>query len=82
MNFLLWIILGLAAGWLASVVMKTNQSQGALMDIILGVVGALIGGFAMNIIGQPGVTGFNIYSLFVATLGAVVLIWVGRLLAR
>jgi uncharacterized membrane protein YeaQ/YmgE (transglycosylase-associated protein family) len=82
MNFLLWIILGLAAGWLASVVMKTNQSQGALMDIILGVVGALIGGFAMNLIGQPGVTGFNIYSLFVATLGAVVLIWVGRLLAR
>lgn len=82
MNFLLWIILGLAAGWLASVVMKTNQSQGALMDIILGVVGALVGGFAMSLLGQPGVTGFNIYSLFVATLGAVVLIWVGRLLAR
>lgn len=82
MNFLLWIILGLAAGWLASVVMKTNQAQGALMDIVLGVVGALVGGFAMSLLGQPGVTGFNIYSLFVATLGAVVLIWVGRLLAK
>ncbi len=82
MNFLAWIILGLAAGWIASVVMKTNESQGTVMDIVLGVVGSLIGGFAMSVIGQPGVTGFNIYSLFVATLGAILLIGVGRMLAR
>jgi uncharacterized membrane protein YeaQ/YmgE (transglycosylase-associated protein family) len=82
MNFILWIILGLAAGYLASVIMKTNASQGTVMDVILGVVGSLVGGFAMNLVGQQGLTGFNIYSLFVATLGAVLLIWVGRVLAR
>ncbi len=82
MNFILWIILGLAAGWLASVIMKTNASQSTVMDVILGVVGSLVGGFAMSFVGAPGATGFNLYSLFVATLGAVLLIWVGRLLSR
>ena len=48
------------------------------MDIIMGVVGAFVGGLIMNALGEPGVTGFNIYSLLVATLGAVVTIWIGR----
>jgi uncharacterized membrane protein YeaQ/YmgE (transglycosylase-associated protein family) len=78
MGILIWIVLGLIAGWLASVVMKTDSQQGAMMDIILGVVGGLVGGFLMNLIGQNGVTGFNLYSVFVATLGAIVLIAVGR----
>ena len=82
MSFLLWIILGLVAGWLASVVMKTDASQGAIMDIVLGVIGAVVGGFVMNFFGQAGVTGFNIYSLIVATVGAVILIWLGRMLSR
>ena len=80
MNILLWIILGFLAGWLASIVMKTDSQQGMLTDIILGVVGALVGGFIMNLFGAEGVTGLNIYSLMVATLGAVVLIWLGRVL--
>ncbi len=80
MNFLLWIVLGFVAGWLASMFMGTNARQGAIGDIILGVIGALIGGFVMNLFGAPGVTGFNFYSLFVAFLGAVVLIWLGRLM--
>ncbi|CAN5186132.1 hypothetical protein BH09PAT2_BH09PAT2_09930 [soil metagenome] len=80
MNFLLWILLGLVAGWLASIVMGSNSQQGMLMDIILGVVGAFAGGILMNVFGQVGVTGFNLYSLFVATLGAVALIWLGRVL--
>jgi uncharacterized membrane protein YeaQ/YmgE (transglycosylase-associated protein family) len=79
MNFILWILLGLIAGWLASVIMKTNTSQGTLMDIIFGILGAVVGGFVMNFFGQAGVTGFNVYSLIVATLGAIVLIWLGRL---
>lgn len=79
MNILLWIVLGLAAGWIASIIMKTNQHQGVLTDIILGIVGGFIGGFMVSVFGGSGVTGFNIWSLFVATLGAVVLIWIGRM---
>ena len=80
MSILLWLLLGLVAGWLASVIMGTNSQQGMLMDIILGVVGAFAGGLLMNMFGQAGVSGFNLYSLFVATLGAVALIWLGRML--
>ncbi len=82
MNILLWIVLGFLAGWIASVVMKTDSSQGTIMDIVLGVVGAVVGGFVMNLFGAPGVTGFNIYSILVAAFGAVVLIWLGRSLRR
>ncbi len=78
MSVLLWIVLGFLAGWLASVVMKTREAQGPLMDIILGIVGALVGGFLMSLFGAPGVTGFNLYSILVATLGAIIFIWIGR----
>ncbi|OGK18933.1 hypothetical protein A2866_05015 [Candidatus Roizmanbacteria bacterium RIFCSPHIGHO2_01_FULL_39_8] len=77
MSILLLIVLGLAAGWLASVIMGTS-SQGVLSDIIFGVLGALVGGLIMNLLDQPGVTGFNVYSILVAALGAMVLIWIGR----
>lgn len=80
MNILLWLLLGLVAGWLASVVMRTNSSQGMLMDIVMGVIGAFVGGFIVSLFGAEGVTGFNLYSILVATLGAVVAIWVGRAL--
>lgn len=82
MNIILWIILGIAAGWLASILMKTNREQGMIMDLVLGVVGALVGGFVMSFFGQPGVTGFNLYSLVVAVIGAVILIALGRLFTR
>lgn len=80
MNILLWLILGLLAGWIASMIMGTNSQQGMLMDIVLGVVGAFVGGFLMNLFGAPGVTGFNMYSIVVSILGAVALIWLGRAL--
>ena len=79
MNILLWIVLGFLAGWIASVVMRTNTQQGALKDIVVGILGALAGGFLMNLLGFAGVTGFNIWSIFVATLGAILLIWLRRL---
>lgn len=82
MNILVFIILGLVAGWLASVIMKTDAQQGPLLDIVLGVIGAFVGGFLMNMFGAAGVTGFDLYSIMVATLGAVVLIGVGRALYR
>lgn len=78
MNIILWIILGLVAGWLASVIMKTDKSQGAGTDIIMGVLGAIVGGFVVNLLGGDGVTGLNLYSVLVATLGAIILIAIGR----
>ncbi len=78
MEIILWIILGGVAGWIASIIMKTDRAQGTISDIIVGVLGALIGGFIMNFFGQSGVTGFNFYSLIVAIIGAVVLIWISR----
>lgn len=78
MGILAWIILGLAAGWIASMIMNTNAEQGMLADIALGVLGALVGGFAFNLVGGTGITGFNFYSLFVAVLGAIALLGVRR----
>ncbi len=80
MNFILWIILGAAAGWLADILMAS--AHGMLEDIILGIIGAFVGGFIFNFFGAPGVTGFNFYSLIVAVVGAAVLIFLGRLLHR
>lgn len=78
MDIILWIILGALAGWIASIIMKSNH--GILEDIILGIIGAFVGGFIMNSLGQSGVNGFNVYSLVVAVVGAIILIFLGRLL--
>ena len=79
-SLLLWILMGGIAGWLASVVMGTRASQGTLADIAIGILGAFVGGFLFNLVGSAGVTGFNIWSLFVAFIGAVVLLAIGRML--
>lgn len=78
MGILLWIVLGALSGWIASMIMKSNQ--GIMGDILLGIIGAVIGGFVMNLFGQSGVTGFNIYSILVSVVGAVIVIWLGRML--
>lgn len=80
MGILLWIIFGALAGWIASVIMKTNSNQGTVSDIIMGIVGSVVGGLLMNLVGQSGVTGFNLYSLVVAVIGAIVVIYFGRML--
>ena len=80
MNILLWIILGAIAGFIADIVMAS--AHGMLEDIVLGIVGAFVGGFVMNSLGQPGVTGFNLYSIAVAVIGAAILILLGRVLHR
>ncbi len=80
MNIILWIILGAAAGWLADVLMES--AHGMVEDIILGIIGAFVGGFIFNFFGAPGVTGFNLYSLIVAVVGAAVVIFLGRLLHK
>jgi uncharacterized membrane protein YeaQ/YmgE (transglycosylase-associated protein family) len=78
MGIIGWIVLGLIAGFIASkIVNKTGE--GMILDIVLGVVGALVGGFLFNAIGSVGVTGFNIWSLLVAVIGAVVVLVVYRM---
>ena len=67
---------------LTSLVMGTSARQGRIKDIVLGIIGAVVGGFTMNFFGKPGVTGFNVYSMLVALLGAVVVIWIGRMFVR
>lgn len=76
MGIILWIIFGAIVGWVASSIMGSNE--GLMMDIVLGIVGAVIGGWLMSFFGGTGVTGFNLYSFLVALLGAVVLIGVVR----
>jgi len=80
-NILLWIILGALAGWIASVIMGT-RGQGVLVDIVLGIVGAFLGGWLFNQFGAQGVTGFNLPSLLVAIVGAIVIIAIARLFRR
>ncbi|MFA7301439.1 MAG: GlsB/YeaQ/YmgE family stress response membrane protein [Candidatus Shapirobacteria bacterium] len=78
MGIILWIIFGAISGWAASVIMKTDYNQGTVSDIIMGIVGAVVGGLIMEFLGQSRVTGFNLYSFFVAIIGAIVVIYIGR----
>ena len=73
MGILAWLILGLVAGFIASkVVNKTGE--GLVLDLVLGVIGAIVGGWIMSLFGQAGVSGLNLYSLVVAVLGAIVVL--------
>jgi uncharacterized membrane protein YeaQ/YmgE (transglycosylase-associated protein family) len=82
-NLIVWIIVGAIAGWLASIVMKTNRQQGLLTDIIVGIVGGFIGGFILNALNVGGgVTGLNLASILTAFIGAVVLLALIRMVQR
>src|ERR1700730_13652681 len=73
MSILAWMVLGLISGFIASkIVNKTGE--GFVLDIVLGIVGAVVGGFLFSLIGATGVTGFNIWSLFVSVIGAIVVL--------
>jgi uncharacterized membrane protein YeaQ/YmgE (transglycosylase-associated protein family) len=83
MGWLAWIIFGALAGWIASMIAGTNRKQGCLTDIVVGILGAFIGGWLMNTLtGEPNVIGFNLPSLLVAVLGAVILLVIIKLLRR
>lgn len=82
MNIIVWIIFGALVGWIASLIMKTNAEQGAILNVIVGVVGAVMGGWLMSFFGGRGVEGFDLYSFFVALLGAIVLIAIVKAIRR
>ena len=73
MSIVAWIILGLIAGFIASKIVN-KQGEGFFLDIVLGIVGALVGGFIFTAVGASGITGFNLYSLVVAVIGAIVVL--------
>ena len=76
-DILIWIVFGALAGWIASIITGKNKQMGGVENVVRGMAGASIGGFDMeNFFGTDGLTGFNIYSLIVAILGAVALIWI------
>ncbi|MGD2048414.1 MAG: GlsB/YeaQ/YmgE family stress response membrane protein [Chloroflexota bacterium] len=82
MSIIGWIILGGLAGWIASMITGRNDQQGCLMNIIVGIVGAAIGGAIVGFLFDGGVTGFNLPSLVVAIIGAVVLLAIVNLITR
>ncbi len=84
-NILLWIILGGIAGWIASIIMGRDAQMGAMANIIVGIVGALLGGFLVSLLGIEGANfndAISIWNLVVAVLGAVVLLFLLRLIRR
>jgi len=80
MSFLAWIVLGLISGFIASKLVN-KSGEGFVMDVILGIIGALVGGWLFNTFGMAGVSGVNIYSMVVAVIGAVVVLVIYHALA-
>jgi uncharacterized membrane protein YeaQ/YmgE (transglycosylase-associated protein family) len=81
MGFIAWIVLGLIAGYIASKIVN-RHGEGIVIDIILGIVGAILGGWIMSQLGGLPVTGFNLYSLLVAVVGAIVILLLGQAVRR
>lgn len=80
MSIFAWVIIGALSGWIASMIMGNNDRQGCITDIILGVIGAFTGGFLVGVItGQDFVAGFNISTIIVSVLGAVVVLAAWRM---
>ena len=81
MSIIGWIILGLIAGFIASKIVN-HQGEGIILDIVLGIVGAIVGGFIFAQFGAAGVTGFNLYSMLVAIIGAIIVLFLYHAIFR
>ena len=84
-NFILWLLFGALVGWLASLVMRTDAQQGWLLNIIVGIIGAFLGGFLFNLLGLGGSNinnEFSLYSLVVSLIGAIVLLAIVNMFRR
>jgi uncharacterized membrane protein YeaQ/YmgE (transglycosylase-associated protein family) len=75
MSILGWVLLGIIAGFIGSKIVD-SQGQGLLLNMVLGIVGAIVGGFLFNLFGASGITGFDIYSMIVAVVGSVLVLWI------
>lgn len=82
MSFLVYIVFGGLVGWIASLIMKTDAQQGILLNIIVGIVGSMLGTWIFNFFGEGGVSGFNVMSFIVAIVGSVVLIAIVQAIRR
>ena len=86
MNFILWLIFGALVGWLASIVMRTDGQQGAILNIVVGIIGAFLGGFIFSMLGIGGSninnSDFSLPSLIVSFIGAVVLLAIVNMFRR
>ncbi len=82
MGIIAWIVVGLLAGLLAKWIMPGDDPGGIIVTILIGMAGALVGGFIVGLLGGTGATGFSIWSILVATLGAIILLALYRLIAR
>lgn len=81
MSLLVWIVFGGLAGWVASMFAGTNERQGLLGNIVVGILGAIIGGWIMSSLGYGDISGFNLYSFIVAVVGAVLLLFLWKLIS-
>lgn len=82
MGIIIWIVFGGIVGWIGALIMGTDDQQGIIMNIVVGIIGAVLGGYIMNFLGEGGVSGFNLYSFIVAIFGAVVLLAIVKLVQR
>ena len=81
MSFIAWIVVGLIAGWLAKMIMPGKEPGGFIMTLVIGVVGAIVGGLVWNMMGREGATGINIGSIFIATIGSLIFLAIWKAIA-
>jgi uncharacterized membrane protein YeaQ/YmgE (transglycosylase-associated protein family) len=80
MGIILWIVFGALVGWVASLIMNTDGQQGVFLNIVVGIIGSVLGGWIMSFLGERGVNDLNLYSFVVALVGAVVLLGIVKAL--
>jgi uncharacterized membrane protein YeaQ/YmgE (transglycosylase-associated protein family) len=81
MSFIAWIVLGLVAGFIASKIVN-KAGEGLVLDIVLGIIGAVVGGYLFQTFGMAGVSGVNLYSILVAVIGAIVVLFIYHAIVR
>lgn len=81
-DIIVWVAIGGLAGWVASIILKTDKERGALANIILGVVGGVVGGAIFSLLGGAGVTGLNLWSFLVALIGALIVIGIKKAITK
>lgn len=81
-GLIIWVVFGGLVGWVASIIMRTNDDQGMIANIVVGIVGAIIGGFISQSLGGDGVSGFNMSSFLLSVGGAIVLLAIVKMFSR